>query len=138
MTREELSPKALEMLTAHNLNEVFVTADGQGFTDHQRAQNHASYLKNKRIEHFAKSKEAVVKLQTEDETDKEAQDDDRTALVEKYELLFGKKPAHNIGIEKLKNQIADKEAELAAIEVIQDTTQPATNPAEETEDLKND
>ena len=44
-------------------------------------------------------------------------------------------------IEKLKTQIAEKEAEVANIEVIQDTTAsdvPVENPTEENKDLKQD
>lgn len=137
MNREELSPKALEMLKAHNLDEVFVTSDGQGFTEKHRAEAQASLLKDKKIERFVKSKEAVAKIDT-DETDEDTQEDERTALVAKYEILFAKKPAHNIGIEKLKIQIAEKEAEVANIEVIQDTTVPVENPTEENKDLKQD
>ena len=166
MTREDLSPKALEMLNAHNLDEVFITSDAQGFTEKHRAEAHASILKNKKIEHFVKSKEAVAKINDEDideynrriketldasteafknqneDTDEGDQEDERTKLVAKYELLFNKKPAHNIGTEKLKNQIAEKESELANIEVtVKNTTEPATtveNPTEENKDLNQD
>lgn len=188
MNREELSPKALEMMKAHSLDEVYVTSDGQGFTEKHRAEAQASLLKNKKIEHFVKSKEAVAKIETEDpdedideynrriaetlststeafktkteetegnkeilnvstdattnietdETDEDNQEDERTVLVAKYEFLFNKKPAHNIGVEKLKTQIAEKEAELENIPVnVQDTTKPATpieNPTEEIKD----
>ena len=37
--------------------------------------------------------------------------DEKTALVAKYTLLFGKKPSHFSGVEKLKADIAKKEAE---------------------------
>lgn len=141
MTREDLSQKALEMLNAHNLDEVFITSDAQGFTEKHRAEAHASILKNKKIEHFVKSKEAVAKIEVE-ETDEDNQEDERTELVAKYELLFAKKPAHNIGAEKLKNQITEKEAELANIEVtVQNATEPAItveNPTEEKKDLNQD
>jgi len=133
MTREELSPKASEMLKAHNLDEVFVCSDGQGFTEEHRAIDHARYLKNKKVEHFAKSKAAVEK-----EIDEDKQEDERIELVAKYEKLFGKKPNHNTGIEKLKTQIAEKEAELAQSEepIVQDATQTEENPAGSKEDLK--
>lgn len=143
MNREELSPKALEMMKAHSLNEVYLTSDGQGFTEKHRAEAQASLLKNKQIEHFVKSKEAVAKIEVE-ETDEDTQEDERTALVAKYELLFNKKPAHNIGVEKLKTQIAEKEAELENVPVVvEDTTTttapaPVENPTEENKDLKED
>lgn len=153
MTREGLSPKALEMLNAHNLDEVFITSDGQGFTERHRAEAHASILKNKKIEHFVKSKEAVQSQKSNDESLKEDEDDHedkRPELVAKYELLFNKKPAHNIGIEKLKAQISEKEAELAQAQTatVQDATQSVQtstegtetveNPTEENQDLKED
>lgn len=141
MNREELSPKALEMMKAHSLNEVYLTSDGQGFTEKHRAEAQASLLKNKQIEHFVKSKEAVAKIEPED-TDEDTQEDERTTLVAKYEQLFNKKPAHNIGVEKLKTQIAEKEAELLDVPVIVQgtttTTAPVENPTEEKTDLKQD
>ena len=165
MTREELSPKASEMIKAHGLDEVYLTSKGEGFTELHRAENAANYLKDKKIFHFVKSKEAVAKIEIEDidednhegkevlnvsteattnieteETEEDNQEDERTALVAKYELLFNKKPAHNIGVEKLKTQIAEKEAELENVPVVVEdtitTTAPVENPTEENKDLK--
>lgn len=42
-----------------------------------------------------------------------SEDEERTALFAEYEQLFGQKPPHNIGIEKLKAKINGKKQELS-------------------------
>nr|DAU49527.1 MAG TPA: hypothetical protein [Caudoviricetes sp.] len=44
---------ALAIFEAHkNLNEIYVTADGEGFTDQNKADDHERYLKKKGVEFF--------------------------------------------------------------------------------------
>ncbi|MDH1881183.1 hypothetical protein [Empedobacter sp. GD03797] len=135
ITREELAPKASEMMKAHNLQEVYVCSDKQGFTDKERANDHSRYLSDKAVHHFTSDsvliyeegkKEPVAKVKAT-ETDEE-----RQQLAARYEELYGKKPAHNIGIEKLKAQIQEKETELASKS--DETGQEETGSSEESKD----
>lgn len=43
---------------------------------------------------------------------KDNEPNEKETLALRYEELYGAKPAHNIGVEKLKERIAEKEAEL--------------------------
>lgn len=107
---------AIAIFAAHkNLEEIFITTDGQGFTEETKADDHARYFKDKSVKHFKRGFDETFK-DDEDETKaselQKADDGERAALVEKYEELFGKKPNHNTGVDKLKTQIAEKEDEL--------------------------
>lgn len=116
-TREDLEDKAQEMMHIHNLEEIHVTTDGQGFTDKERAMAHSNFQKDKAVYHYhRKSKEVVVK------TDTKVVDTERVELSEKYELLFDKKPAYNMGLEKMRIAISDKEAEVANTQITTETT----------------
>ncbi len=143
ITREELAPKASEMMKAHNLQEVYVCSDKQGFTEKERANDHSRYLSDKTVHHFTsdsvlvyeEGKKAPVAEIVETKTD-----DERQQLVARYEELFGKKPNHLTGVEKLKTQIQEKETELASKseETIQNTTQAPELPLEEKSDESKD
>lgn len=107
---------ALAIFTAHKqIDEIFITSDGQGFTDEEKAKDNARYHQDKTIKHFERGFEASY-LDDEDQKPAKTQEDDaeRQTLVEEYTELFGKKPNHNTGTEKLKSAIADKKAELEA------------------------
>lgn len=108
MIKQELEKKASDMMRLHSLEEVYVTSDGQGFTEEERAYDRARYLSDKKVFHFIKDTKV-------DETEEQAPetDDIRLKLAIRYEELFEKKPAHNIGVEKLQERISEKEAELA-------------------------
>lgn len=139
ITREELAPKASEMMKAHNLQEVYVCSDKQGFTEKERANDHSRYLSDKTVHHFTSDSVLIFeegKKATVVENVETKSDDERQQLAARYEELFGKKPAHNIGIEKLKTQIQEKETELASKseETIQNTTQAPELPLEEKSD----
>ncbi len=110
MAKEKLESKALEMMVAHNLEEIFVTADAQGFTNNQRAVDHTSILKNKEVFQFHK-KLIEAKYKVKDTADIIKSDTEREGLFLKYEELYGKKPAHNIGLDKLRSSIDIKTAE---------------------------
>lgn len=124
ITKEQLAPKAKEMISAHNLQEIFLCSDEQGFTDKERANDHSRYLSDKTVHHFTSDsvllfqegkKESITKV------DDTKTDEERQQLVVRYEELFGKKPAHNIGIEKLKVQIQEKEVASKPEETILQT-----------------
>lgn len=135
ITREQLAPKASEMMKAHNLQEVYVCSDKQGFTDKERANDHSRYLSDKTVHHFTSDsvliyeegkKEPVAKVKAT-ETDEE-----RQQLAARYEELYGKKPNHLTGVEKLKTQIQEKETELASKS--DETGQEETGYSEESKD----
>lgn len=108
-TREDLEDKAQEMMHIHNLEEIHLTSDGQGFTDKERAIAHSGLQKDKTVYHYhRKAKEVTVK------TDAKVVDTERAELSEKYEKLFDKKPAYNMGLEKMRTAIQEKEAEVTA------------------------
>ncbi|CAI9677013.1 hypothetical protein HZR02_17630 [Elizabethkingia anophelis] len=108
---------AVTIFAAHkNLDEVFITYDGQGFTDEEKAKDQARYLKNKDVKKFTRGFEDNFIDDEQEAGSKKAEDEsggERPALVEKYTELFGKPPHHMIGVDKLKTAIADKEADLA-------------------------
>jgi len=140
ITREQLAPKAKEMMDAHGLSEVFVCTDKQGFTEKERANDHSRYLADKTVHHFEADKSPKVLTENTTLTSKQ-NNEEREQLFARYEELFGKKPAHNIGSEKLKASIEEKEAELKASEAnvadsVQESSEQKTeeNPAETKED----
>ncbi|AQX86093.1 hypothetical protein I6H88_06740 [Elizabethkingia bruuniana] len=106
---------AVTIFAVHkNLDEIFVTSDGQGFTDEEKAKDQARYLKNKDVKKFIRGFEDSFIDDEQEAGSKKAEDEsggERPALVEKYTELFGKPPHHMIGVDKLKAAIADKEAE---------------------------
>lgn len=112
----KLALAALAIFAAHkNLDEVFITSDGQGFTDEEKAKDNARYHQDKTIKHFERGFEGSYQDDEEADLSKgktQEEDAERQKLVEEYAELFGKKPNHMIGVEKLKTAIADKKAEL--------------------------
>lgn len=106
---EHLEKKAAEMMLIHSLSIVHVTSDGQGFTEMQRAENHAQNLIDKTILTFEKSKEPKATNQEPEPTNLE-----REELIKQYAELFGKNPAHNITTEKLAAKIEEKKAAINA------------------------
>ena len=113
-----LALAALGIFEAHKaIDEIYITADGQGFTDEEKAKDHARYHKDQTIKHFERGFEENYQdkdVQEDDSTGKTQDDAERQNLVEEYTELFGKKPNHMTGVEKLKTAIADKKAELEA------------------------
>lgn len=130
-----LALAAIGIFEAHNaIDEIYITADGQGFTDEEKAKDHARYHKDQTIKHFErgfeagyqKEAESIEKLKAKIASavgDKftvlEKDDTERQNLVEQYTELFGNKPNHMMGIEKLKTKIADKKAELEAAKKVE-------------------
>lgn len=107
MSKEkDLTQIASEIFEANpNINDIYMTVDGQAFTDEEKAKDNARYHKDKTITPFSRASEIVV--------DADPDPDDREALMKEYEELFKEKAAHNIGLPKLKEKIAAKKAELA-------------------------
>lgn len=129
--------KADEIFKVYSdIDEVFITSDLQGFTEKERAENHTDYLSDKRIYDFQRNSDFEDETPNEDggepseDGDPEPQsnepvmtnevpnanseqptannDEERTALFAEYEQLFGQKPPHNIGTEKLRAKINEK------------------------------
>lgn len=132
--------KADEIFKVYSdIDEVFITSDLQGFTEKERAENHTDYLADKRIYGFQRnsdfedetpsedsgepSKDGAPELQSNEpvvtnevpnansEQPTANNDEERTALFAEYEQLFGQKPPHNIGTEKLRAKINEKKQE---------------------------
>jgi len=106
---------ALAIFAAHsNIDKVFVTADGQGFTDEEKAKDNARYHKDNRVEPFERGfEDSYTDPDAEPVKDKKVgEPTERQLNFVKYEELFGSKPANNISNEKLIAAIAEKEAEL--------------------------
>lgn len=103
------------MFAAHvKIDELFVTSDGQGFTDSEKATDHARYLKDKEVQKYTRdSIEEIEDELTEQEvesipTGTEEAANKREALLVEYEELYGKPAAHNIGTDTLEERIAAK------------------------------
>lgn len=102
--------KANEIFKVYSdIDEVFITSDLQGFTEKERAENHTDYLADKRIYGFQRNSDFEDGTPNEDGEQPTAENnEERTALFAEYEQLFGQKPPHNIGIEKLRTKINEK------------------------------
>ncbi|MCU7571542.1 hypothetical protein N4241_10540 [Riemerella anatipestifer] len=59
------------------LDEVFVTSDMQGFTEIEKAENHASYLEDKKIQTFRRGEITSEMVNEVDSEDEKVQDNER-------------------------------------------------------------
>lgn len=111
---ELMAKSAKEIFKAHEMDEVFITSDGQGYTDEHKAHDHARILSDKTVKkferEFAETKEKAAK--EGDNIDDEGAGTERNQLISDYMELFGAKPNHNISTEKLAQKIAEKKAEI--------------------------
>ncbi|WP_018675540.1 hypothetical protein [Riemerella columbina] len=115
------------------LEEVYITSDMQGFKELEKAENQATYLKDKKVHHFNRtdlqpSVSVLEKTNEQDEDpaddnapedtdldnaedqadeDTKTEEDERAKLMAKYEQKHGKKAPHNIGMEKLRASVED-------------------------------
>ena len=125
----KLALAALAIFKDHpELEEIHVISDGQGFTDKNKAENQARYLKDRTIKTFSKGFEENYVEEVEKPTVTEL---DREALAKEYEVLFGKSPAHNTKAETIAAKIAEKKAELAAVNGDGDIPAENVNPGTE-------
>lgn len=100
----DLKQKAVEIFTIHTeIEKIYMTSDGQGFTEEHHATDHARILTDKKVSTFTREQAP--------EEPKEPVNQERKALMQEYELLFGEKPVHNIGTDTLKAKIDTKKAE---------------------------
>ncbi len=117
--KNKIAVAALAIFEAHKqIEEVYMTSDGQGFTDDHKANDHSRYLADKSVKSFKRGfedsyKDEEASTDAKDATLHKVDEGERAELAAKYEKLYGAKPNHNTGIEKLKAKIAEKEAELA-------------------------
>lgn len=120
--KEALKPQVIATFNTHSsIDKLLMLSNGCAFTEENlhKAQAEASKLQVKDIITFNRSDvfaAPVAFKESEDTETSSAQAEEeveRADLVAKYEELFGEKPAHNIGLEKLKKRIADKEQEIA-------------------------
>lgn len=117
------------------LDEIFLTSDGQGFKEYEKAVDHSKYLGDKEIKTFRRSDlkadAKVIELHPVKEPenpkdDKEPEDLEESDssegvkgnigdkglsykeyLIEEYTELYGKPPSHNIKTETLRARIAE-------------------------------
>lgn len=122
MNKIELQTKANELFAIHKMDTLFMTSDGQGFTEENkhRAEANANTLKDKKVYKFEREE---VK-QEEPAPVVESSDLDREALAAEYEQLMGKKPAHNMKAETMQSKIDAKKEEIADIPVVPVATEP--------------
>lgn len=133
ITKEQ--QQILEIVFAHNpeAEVMHLTSDNQAFTESAKADSHSQRLGDEKVLTVTRSAfeageaplvtdraqeagEGKIKGEGEGEAEVEAEaevkvDDEKTALQAKYLELFGKKANRLTGVEKLKTQIAEKEAE---------------------------
>lgn len=90
-----------------NVEEFYVTSDDQAFFNASDAKNHAKTLENKEVDTI--KRRDVLKVESTESKAESTGDDERIALMAKLEALGGK-AAKNIGLDKLKEKIAELEA----------------------------
>lgn len=132
-TREMLENKAKALFDGNKeLTEVHLCANGQGFTDKEYAERYAKQFSDDNVYTFIHDERVKAKEEAEKKAKKEAKKQatlelaskqgafdyenvdkallsDKDFLLARYELLAEKKPPHNIGIEKLAEQVAEFE-----------------------------
>lgn len=122
--KSKASKKAQEIFKAHDLQEVYITTDLQGFTSYEKAKDHARYLDDKKIHHYKNGEDviesvadnvtATTKTALDDATLKDADETaKRTELAAEYQELYGSAPGHNWKAETIQAKIDEKKAELA-------------------------
>ncbi|MBS9774952.1 MAG: hypothetical protein KGV59_07360 [Tenacibaculum sp.] len=106
---EKAQEIAVKLFAIHpQINKLYITTDGQGFSDLANAESHSRTLKNDKVVEFDRNV-TPAKVETKTESDK-----NREALITEYTELFGKKPNHNIGTDTLRQKIADEKTRLEA------------------------
>lgn len=127
---------AIALFAAHKeLNQVYITSDGQGFTNGHKADDHAKYLDNKEVQKFKRdfeddysegdgdSKiEKVVNLEDEKL---------RAQLLADYENLYGEKAPDHLDTAALTAEIAKKRDEAKG--GAENTENKGKNPDADTE-----
>lgn len=109
------------------LDEIFLTSDGQGFKSYEKAISHSTYLSDKKVtkvlrsdlKNSGKDKTKDTDVDEEDEdtaTTADSSDDilNRDALIAEYTELYGKAPSHNIKTETLEARVAEAKANQEA------------------------
>lgn len=110
----KLALLAIQIFTDNkNINQLFITSDGQAFTDEERAKDHARYQKDSKIEPFERGfQELSIDNKSGDDDSIDDAAAERMELISKYQELYGQKPNSNIGLQKLREKITAKENEL--------------------------
>lgn len=127
MSNKKFADKAKEFFADPknaNVTRVYVTSDGCLFRALHYANDWKTRLTDREIETYSRfpdlKKEThatIVGENQEDNTDPvvetnvDSDNKERDALVKEYIELFDTRPAHNIGLEKLKAKIEEKKAE---------------------------
>src|SRR5690625_2205335 len=105
------------------LDKIFLTSDGQGFKEYEKAVAHSAYLSDKKVTTIERSqlkqgsKSGNGAKDSDDETESittgSSEEDEaaqRELLIAEYTELYGKAPSHNIKTETLEARIAEAKA----------------------------
>ncbi|HLS12221.1 MAG TPA: hypothetical protein VK050_08665 [Flavobacteriaceae bacterium] len=107
------------------LDKIFLTSDGQGFKEYEKAVAHSAYLSDKKVTTIERSqlkqgsKSGNGAKDSDDETesitpgssDEEDEASQRDLLIAEYTKLYGKAPSHNIKTETLEARVAEAKEE---------------------------
>lgn len=112
--KNKVALAALAIFAAHEkIEKIYMTSDGQGFTEEEKAKDNARYHKDQSVTPFERGFEESYQETDEAETAKDKDPGDREALFAEYKELYGKSANHMTGAKKLKEAIDAKKAELA-------------------------
>ncbi|MCU7543519.1 hypothetical protein [Riemerella anatipestifer] len=100
------------------LDEVFITSDMQGFKEIEKAENQASYLKNKKVHHFKRKDFGQPSVPVLEETNKQndasADDSQDANLEEGDEGNSDDKAKQDTGLDNTKDTVTKTEEEERA------------------------
>lgn len=90
------------------LQKIWMTADGLGFTKKPKAEGHAKYLDDDKVELF--ERQVLNQVQDDSEALNQVQGDNglsREELVKEYKAQFGKKPPHNMKTDNILKRVRE-------------------------------
>ncbi len=104
---------ASALFAAHkSLKQVYVTSDGQGFTDGHKADDHAKYLTDKEVQKFKRGFDENESGDSKIEKVVNLEDEKlRAQLLADYENLFGEKAPDYLDTAALTAEVARKRDE---------------------------
>lgn len=96
-----------------NIKQVYVSEDGFTFIEENRAKVHCKTIEG--LKYHTITRTEALGTQEAELLNSDEGGVDLKELKERYEELYGKAAHHNIGEEKLKSLIAEKESDLNAV-----------------------
>lgn len=115
-TKNPFALAAIALFAAHKeLNQVYITSDGQGFTNGHKADDHAKYLADKEVQKFKRGfDENYTDGDGDSQIEKAVNLEDeklRAQLLADYENLFAEKAPDHLDTAALTAEIARKRDE---------------------------